>query len=703
MMAKEAFQKLEEQLTCAVCFDTYTDPKQLQCNHIFCQKCLVRLLDRDKTGQLTISCPNCRQVTPISASSGVAGLQAAFHINHLLEIRDTLSMIHSGTAFSGVCGLTDSSDTPLKAAMCCLEHSEELKLFCGTCEMLICCQCAIKGNKHHHHDYELVEKAFERYERDFTFLLEPMEKKLATFSTVLEEVNGRCKEISDQQAGIETGVSHMIRELHEVLDIRRTQLIHSVHKIAAKKLKTLAAQKDHLEFSQIRLRSCLEFLRGSMKDRPKGDKLKMKMTLVTQVKELASSFESDTLKTDVEADITYNSASPDNIIKLLQNHGEVFTPRSLCPKKCQALGDFEVATVGKKSYNLIQAFNWKGSPCKEPIELLQCELISELTGGVVIGFVERKGQGQYEISYEPTINGRHQLHVKVEDRHIRGSPFAIAVKVPVAQLDAPILTILGICMPWGVAVNKKGMVFVTEGNANRVSVISPRGEKLLSFGSYGSDPGQFDNPRGVAITGDGDILVVDRNNNRIQKFSEEGQFLTAVGSEGKGHLEFIHPRGVVFNPANSKIYVTDYNHRVQILNSDLTFSSTFGRRGSSKGHFDCPCGLACDGAGKIYVADTGNRWVQVFTQDGKFIRGLGQSEEKGGELNCPVGVAVDSSGNVYVSEFTNRPVSVFTPEGKFVARFGKEGRGPGEFIRPLNLAVDRGALYVCDDDRIQIF
>lgn len=159
------------------------------------------------------------------------------------------------------------------------------------------------------------------------FLLEPVEKQLATFSMALEEVDGCCKEISDQTTDIETGVNHMIRELHEVLDIRRNQLIHSVHRIAERKLRTLAAQKDHLEFSQTRLRSCFEFLRGSMKERPKGDMLKMKMTLETQVKELTSSFEPDTLKPDVEADITY-SASPD-IVKLLQSHGEIFTPRSL--------------------------------------------------------------------------------------------------------------------------------------------------------------------------------------------------------------------------------------------------------------------------------------------------------------------------------------------------------------------------------------
>ena len=84
-MAVVALEKLESQLNCSVCLDTYTNPKQLQCHHVYCQHCLVRLVDRNQQGQLVITCPNCRQVTPVP-SGGVAALQPAFQVNQLLEI-----------------------------------------------------------------------------------------------------------------------------------------------------------------------------------------------------------------------------------------------------------------------------------------------------------------------------------------------------------------------------------------------------------------------------------------------------------------------------------------------------------------------------------------------------------------------------------------------------------------------------------------
>ena len=36
-------KEFEDQLTCGVCLDHYTDPKMLPCGHIFCLKCIQLL------------------------------------------------------------------------------------------------------------------------------------------------------------------------------------------------------------------------------------------------------------------------------------------------------------------------------------------------------------------------------------------------------------------------------------------------------------------------------------------------------------------------------------------------------------------------------------------------------------------------------------------------------------------------------------
>ena len=43
MATSTDFLRLEEQLKCPVCLDTYTNPKILPCHHSFCQECLEKL------------------------------------------------------------------------------------------------------------------------------------------------------------------------------------------------------------------------------------------------------------------------------------------------------------------------------------------------------------------------------------------------------------------------------------------------------------------------------------------------------------------------------------------------------------------------------------------------------------------------------------------------------------------------------------
>ena len=697
--------RVEEQLNCSICLDTYTDPKILQCFHVFCRQCLVPLGVRDQQGQLSLTCPTCRQVTPIPAR-GVAGLQSAFHINNLLEIlEDSARKLENAPATPEKTTPTDLNPGN-KASHCFVHEDKELEMYCETCGELICLKCVTKSGKHHSHDYEELNVAFGKYKKEITSSLEPMEKQVTTIKKALALIKQCHGGISDQRAAIEDNIHDTFRRLREVLTVRETELIGHLHKTTQGKLKGLAAKRDQIETTLAQLDSCLHFMRESIKAGNESNVLMMKTNTVHQVKELTTPFQPDTLKPNTEFDIVFSALA--DLTAMCQSYGQVFALGSPDPSKCHTTGKgFEVAVVGEKSTAILHAVSYEGKPCEEPIKSLECELASEITGTRASCSVERRGQSQYEISYQPTIKGRHQLHIKVEGQHVRGSPSSVAVKSPVEKLGTPILTLGGVRGPWGVAINQRGEVVMTEYGGHCVSVFSPSGEKLRSFGTWGSGQGQFKYPSGVAVDGEGNILVADSNNHRIQKFTAEGQFLSTVGTNGNGPLQFMYPTDIAFNTSNNKVYVSgNLNHHVQVLNSDLTFSGIFGEQGSGKGQFNYPKGIACDSTGKVYVADTNNHRIQVFTAEGKFLRMFGRRGQGRGELSYPSDVSVDTSGMVYVSEDGNHRVSVFTSEGQFVTSFGRKGEGPGEFKCPCGLAVDNsGVVYVCDsfNNCVQVF
>ena len=699
----EGLKRVEEQLNCSICLDTYTDPKILQCFHVFCRRCLVPLGVRDQQGQLSLTCPTCRQATPIPAR-GVAGLQSAFHINNLLEIlEDSARKFENAPATPERATPTDLNPGN-KVSHCFVHEDKELELYCETCGELICLKCVTKSGKHYSHDYEELNVAFEKYKKEITSSLEPMEKQVTTIKKALALIEQCRGEISDQRAALEDNIHVTFRRLREVLTLRETQLIGQLHKATQGKLKGLSAQSDQIETTLAQLDSCLHFMRESIKAGNESDVLMMKTNTVHQVKELTTPFQADTLKPNTEADMVFSALA--DLTAMCQSYGQVFPSGSPDPSKCHTTGKgLEVAVVGEKSTAILHAVSYEGKPCEEPIKSLEYKLVSEITGTRASCSVERRGQSQYEISYQSTIKGRHQLHIKVEGQHVRGSPSSVAVKSPVEKLGTPIVTVGGVRGPMGVAINQREEVVVTEWDGHCVSVFSPSGETLRSFGTRGSGQGQFHSPFGIAVDGEGNILVADFHNHRIQKFTAEGQFLAAVGTKGSGPLQFIYPTDIALNTSNNKVYVADNgNHHVQVLNSDLTFSSTFGKQGSGKGQFSDPYSIACDSTGKVYVADTGNHRIQVFTAEGKFLRMFGRCGQGRGELASPWCVAVDTSGMVYVSEDDNDRVSVFTTDGQLVTSFGRKGEGPGEFSRPCGLAVDNnGVVYVCDNNRVQVF
>ena len=676
-MAEEALKKLEEQVNCSICLDTFTDPKLLQCFHVFCQQCLVPLGVRDQQGQLSLTCPTCRQVTPIP-DRGVAGLQSAFHINNLLEIQDSVKKIPNPlAALAGAAVESTATISRNVVPRCCYEHAcQELKLYCETCGELVCVQCIIQNGKHHDHDCKLLDEAFTKYQEEITSSLKPMENKVMIVKEVLAVIKQRCGEISDQQAAIKDKVHATFKQLREILTVRETEIIDQLHQRTKGKLKNLAAQSDQIETTLAQLVSCLHFMKESIKPGNESDVLMMKSNTIHQVKELIIPIPIDIMVPNTEADTTFSALA--DMIEMCQNYGQVISLTNPDPSQCHTIGKGDVV-VGQRFTTTVQAVNYEGKPCVEPIKSLECELTSEITGTRAICRVKRR-ESQHEISYKPTIKGRHQLHIKVYGQHIRGSPFSVAVTSPVEKVGTPIHIIDEVNRPSGVAINLKGELVVTEPHC--VSVFSPRGEKLRSFGTFGSGQGQFNRPRGVTVDNEGNILVADCCNSRIQKFTAEGQFITCTAED----MLLNCPSDIAFNTSNNKLYVADIF--VDVLNSDLTFSHMFYTDFSSTSWY-----VTCDHTGEVYVTDSAKKCIQVFTAEGKFVRVFGGRGwlPGTGKLNAPSHIAVDTSGMVYVSD--GRQVVIFSSEGQFVTSF----ESCRKLTRNSGIAVDdNGVVYVCD-------
>ncbi len=736
---KEALKKLDAQLECSLCLDTFKQPKLLPCFHVFCKSpCLEKLVTKDGR---SLTCPTCRHIVPLS-ERGVAGLQSDFHIDHLFEIQDAFNKAEDNndkncgscengraTGYCNDCGdfLCDRCQTahkfvklsknhklisldelkaqvtslvpPKKAVPHCPKHLENaLKIYCDTCSTVICTDCTIRLHKDH--NYDLVADVLTKHKEELVSSLKPVKEKLDSVQRALKDFDTRAKAIHDQRATIEANIHNEIDEQHRLLDQRRAQLVGELEMLTHQNLKDLAAQRDQVEITQVKLASCLEYAEGGLKTGTDGEVLEMKISVIKRVEQVCTEFELNAIQPETKADMELITEGKEPLQQACREFLEIEQRGSISLENSHTTEDgLKGATTGETKTVSFQAMTKNNKKFNGKLDL-KAELVrieSEDKSNCEVVIVRK--HGQHKINYRPMKRGKHELHITVNGDAVRGSPFPIAVAPSPQSFVKPSRVVRGVNKPRGTVSNSKGQLVVVDGNGATISVLTPEGEKIRTFG-------QLNNAFGVTVDKDDNIYVVDPNNHRVNKFSSDGEFVAAVGGKGSGNLQFEQTLGICYNKRDNNLYVVDEcNHRIQVLSIDLTFIRCFGTQGNGNGQLQQPLYATFDSANHLYVTDRGNHRVQVFTAEGQFLRTFSQKAD-GQKLSRPWAIAIDSSDTVYVSENGPHHVSVFTSQGAYITTFGGRGTEEGQFRNIYGLSIDRSDSVVVSDlnnGRLQIF
>lgn len=412
-MAVEAFKKLEEELNCSKCHGLFTNPKELECYHVFCQGCLENQED-----QKSITCPTCHCVSPMP-TKGVAHLPSATPINSILEILKSVSP-----------SAGQEEVDPSKKSGCCDTHSMELGYYCKRCHKAVCSDCLLlKGSDHYKHACKSLTILFKECDGAITSSMEEVNEQLTNLTDSLAHLDTRFDEIEDQKKAVETIIEEKIKQLHMILDARKTELIRHVHEVAQEKSDGITTQKKQIKTTHAQVNQLCQSLSESLSAGRKGEvyikkaATENKETIVKQIKDIASALKNkqDSFQPNAEADIGFSESA--DIIPSCQNRGQVSAPSLPDPSQCTANGrGLHAAVVGKSStFTFINKNKYKKS-----VYSLKYELVSDVEGTSVTGKVQIS-RCQYEVSYQPTTVGKHQLHVTVQGQHIQDSPFSVEV------------------------------------------------------------------------------------------------------------------------------------------------------------------------------------------------------------------------------------------------------------------------------------
>ena len=207
-------------LKCPTCFQSFENPKYLPCHHSYCEQCLEKMQVQSK-----IMCPECRKEAIVPAG-GVKDLPNNFLINRMVDEQALKRKVESKEEMK--CDECDE-DEPVVAYcpecnsfLCqfcyethkrskrfrshklislnkavtqlstwnnakCIEHDEQLKYYCETCEQLLCMYCTVKEHNGHNHD--TVKKMATKHRNELKEVTTPVDEMIRDLSEAHDNID----------------------------------------------------------------------------------------------------------------------------------------------------------------------------------------------------------------------------------------------------------------------------------------------------------------------------------------------------------------------------------------------------------------------------------------------------------------------------------------------------------------------------------
>ena len=308
-------------------------------------------------------------------------------------------------------------------------------------------------------------------------------------------------------------------------------------------------------------------------------------------------------------------------------------------------------------------------------------LIPSTCGVPVVGRVEDRVDGAYQVQFNTCPASHCKLSVTVNGEHTRGSPLMVQV-----YRIQPIGQVVEVFRGPGVelrhfralSVDRDGFILATDVRHKEVCVFNKTGCVVRQFKVRNSTV--ID---GIAQTQDGNIAVSDSN--CVSVYTTNGQVVQRFSCN--------RPSGLAVNGQGQWFVVQRGSFQVSVFSQNGKYQYSIGSPGNHSGllmNLEQVC-IAPDGL--MYVSDAGNNRVQVFEQDGKFVRQFGKNK-----LHYPTGIAATKDGHIVVASQGANKLSIFTLDGQCVREVTNVGLNS-----PYGVAIDAcGWVYVADCDNHRI-
>ena len=208
-----------------------------------------------------------------------------------------------------------------------------------------------------------------------------------------------------------------------------------------------------------------------------------------------------------------------------------------------------------------------------------------------------------------------------------------------------------------IVVATTGDIFIALDGLDRILKISTSDNTFSTFGKPGYGDGEIADPRGLALAPNGNLYVTTHGF-RVTVFTPQGEFVNSWGSAGSGPGELLGATGITVDQ-NGVVFVADkQNQRIQKFDLTGNYLGEISHNPEYPNRLNGPVDVAVDNIGNVYIVDSSGFSVEKYSSSGEFISEWGQ-------LNA-VSIDLDGQGNVYVMDTVSQKVFQYSDVGQYI-------------------------------------
>ena len=339
-------------------------------------------------------------------------------------------------------------------------------------------------------------------------MIETQKNNLKAKMNIIRQLDEDYAKLMQQGEDVKRDVQKIVDNLIAVIEAKKQNIFSAVENQTSKSLESLTKRKKNIEEQIAVMESSLEKAEKLLTGSTNAEVVQFKKSLeiifggIYETEPFDGDPEGLLVRlTFVENEKLLTAVNSEEIGSL-----EILNQTKTCTSQCFAEGKgIEEGRVGGEAQFVLTTRNARGRQCYYKHDRVMVE-ISDEQGGRELSTEVRindNKDGSYKISYSPKEQGRYKVTVKVNGGHVLGSPFIVKVQPfqvrPVLSFGSKGSSVGMFQSPWGVAVNARDEIAVTDSGNHRVQIFNSDGNYLRSFGRLGNKNGEFQGPKGIAF------------------------------------------------------------------------------------------------------------------------------------------------------------------------------------------------------------